>query len=701
MNASRHSSRSRQQGMVTVLAVLFLITAVIFALSQTFNITGSNSIDNSRQMDSTNALFLAESGLERARGSMDSSWASGTQNNSSCSGISAGGLCGTGIGSGSFSLGTGRSFCYNSASSIPATCTGGACTGCDVRVTGTAGSASRTLNLRINLTSDNGVTGFGGCPSCVPATNPVAKPITMTLRNTFGVPATVMFNLAWRRLGGTAGQTVAGGNASAFECTLEEPDCNNQWHVESSSGNPSVGSMGVSVFDIAAGLTATVEQTLDKNRNYAQVGAWFPGPPGAPAAPAIMGSYWKDSGGSGRTVNNSNATPSSGETNSGVATATVPSNCLSATNSTNTSQTCTSWCNGADTLVFGVSARSDETTVANQITNVIFNTNDSTSQNFPLTRIAHFPNADGTTRNATGDIYSEIWKAYNPNYLSTNPANSAGATSYQTAVKGTIGATITLSSNILDGSSTMVVASLADSNSRICLGDIIAGSNRFQANTTISSPSGCNGATTYTLSLPVTGNINTNVNPIASSATFIVQGQTGANLANGSTNTAGVNIASGPDSGNNYTLTARAFQPTTTIITHGSSGATITVPSDSPVPTLIPTTPTIVAVYFGSDTGQFPAGTTVLATTTTPFKTFTVSPAPTVPLVNAVVCGGICALFNAPSLTTSFTQFTVTRSASTTQWAGGFTCLSGVDDTRVRPVTSSSTTASTWSEMVQ
>ncbi len=666
--------------MVTVWAVIFLITAVIFVLSQTLNIIGSNSIDNSRQLESTQAFFLAESGLERARGIMASSAASGALTDRVCTGITTDGLCGTG----SFSLDTGRSFCYHLAESRQNTCTGtgtGLCTTCTVRITGTAGSASRTLNLKINLTSDNGVTGFG-------------TKVTMTLKNTLGVPATAIFNLAWRRNGGTAGQTVTDGSASASICP--GGICGLQWNVESSGGGEtSAGSMGVSVGNIATGSTTTVTQTISANRNYAEVGAWFPGFAGPPIiTPTFIGSYWRDnSQGSGlETVNNAASNPSYGETNSGVAT---PSGtCTTPTNSTNTRQSCTSWCNGADTLVFGVSARS--ATVANEITDVRFNTDGSPSQNFALARVAHFPNTDGTTPNATGDIYSEIWKAYNPNYLSANPANSAGATSYPTAVKGTIGATITLSSNISNTSSTMVVASLADLNSRICSGDIITGSDNFVPGTTISSPSGCNGATTYTLSAPVKGIIKANiVNPIASSATFIVQGQTGANLANGSTNTTGVNIASGPVSGS-YTLTARAFQPTTTIITQGSHVAIITVPSGGTAPTA----GTIVAVYSGT-TGQFLANTTVSASPSPTATTFTVSAAPTVPLVNAVVCGGICALFNAPSLTTSTTQFTVTRTVGTTQWAGGFTCLSGVDNAKVVLVTGSSTSASTWNEVVQ
>ncbi len=681
MSTFRNKSRFRQQGMVTVWAVIFLITAVIFVLSQTLNITGSNSIDNSRQLESTQAFFLAESGLERARGIMASSATSGALTDSVCTGITTDGLCGTG----SFSLDTGRSFCYHLAESRQNTCTGtgtGLCTTCTVRITGTAGSASRTLNLKINLTSDNGVTGFG-------------TKVTMTLKNTLGVPATVLFHLAWRRNGGTDGQTITGNNASASRCLLS--NCGLQWNVESSSGDRSVGSMGVSVNNIAAGSTYTVTQTIENARNYAQVGIWFPGL-STSAAPTLLGSYWDDASGGG-TVNHSGNTPSAGQTNSGVATSS--GTCTTPTNSTNTQQACTRWCYGADTLVFGVSARSR--TVADEITGVRFNTAGSPLQNIALTRIAHFPNTDGTIANATGDIYSEIWKTYNPAYMSTS--TGAGATSYPTAVKATAGANINLDAQIKEKSTTMAVASLADSNTKICSGDTITGSLDFQSGTTIKEPAGCTSVTptttpvTFTLSKEVIGSISKNTNGIiASSTTLLVQGQTGSNFIAGTTITlpsgspVPSTIASGPVSGN-YTLSTPVNVGTTTIITQGSSGTTITLPSGSPVPSTIGT---IVTVYSG--TGQLAAGTTVQSVGT---GSFTVSSEPTTPITGAAICGGICAFFNDPSSTSSATEFQITRTADTNQWAGGFTCLSGVDNAKVVLVTGSSTSASTWNEVVQ
>jgi hypothetical protein len=70
-------------------------------------------------------------------------------------------------------------------------------------------------------------------------------------------------------------------------------------------------------------------------------------------------------------------------------------------------------------------------------------------------------------------------------------------------------------------------------------------------------------------------------------------------------------------------------------------------------------------------------------------------------LNGATICGGACAFFDNPSSTSSTTQFIVTRTGGTDQWAGGFTCLSGVDRSKITPVTSSVTSASTWREVVQ
>ena len=99
-------------------------------------------------------------------------------------------------------------------------------------------------------------------------------------------------------------------------------------------------------------------------------------------------------------------------------------------------------------------------------------------------------------------------------------------------------------------------------------------------------------------------------------------------------------------------------------------------------------------------TGVLPANTTV-SSINTANKTFVISAAPTTALLGARLCGGACAYFNEPSSSSSSTAFSVTKSSGTTQWAGGFTCLSGVDKPNIIPVTSTTLQSRNWSETVQ
>ncbi len=656
--------------MVTVIAVIFLITAVIFALSQTLSMSGSNSIDNQQQLDSVAAMFLAESGLERAMGIVRSATSAGTMTDSVCSGINDGAT---------YTLGRGN-FKYVSAVPSPASCTGASCEACSVQVAGTVGSASRTLNLKINLTTVNGTSGVG--------TN-----VTMALKNTYDVPATAVFNLAWRRQTGGGG-----GNASAQMCGLAS--CGLQWNVESSSGSNSTGSLGVSV-GIPALSTFTVTQTIDApGRSYAEVGALFPG---VSAAPTIIGSYWNDGGGGpgNQTVNNSSSTPSAGKTNSGVATSS--GSCLnpSADHTTNATQTCTRWCYGGDTLVFGVSARSS--TYADQITSVTFNTDGIPAQNVSLSRVAHYPNTSGRPA-SIGDIYSEIWYAYNPDYLSTSDASSGGS------VTGSIGATF--AATMTNGSSSMSVTSLSgvihggNIDTVTCLGggscpSFLTGatpvtivSDNGGGNYTLSAPSNCSGGN-CTRNLQTSSNILevTEVS-VPAAVNYLTVGDT---IAGAGVTTATITSVPGGGSSNNvtggYGIGGTAQRVSSTTIT--ANGTTIRMTG-----TTIPVADTMI-IAVRSGTGTFAAQTTVRSSPAPSANSFTVSAVPNVRLSGATICGGTCAFFNNPSSTSSTTELTVTRTGGTDQWAGGFTCLSGVDKSKIAPVTSSASSASTWREVVQ
>src|SRR2546427_10373535 len=85
-SAARSKHPTRQRGMVTMVIMLFLIATVVFALSQMLDVSSGNVIDGQRQGDSTSAFFLAESGLEKARASVNAALA-GNFSNATCTGI--------------------------------------------------------------------------------------------------------------------------------------------------------------------------------------------------------------------------------------------------------------------------------------------------------------------------------------------------------------------------------------------------------------------------------------------------------------------------------------------------------------------------------------------------------------------------------------------------------------------------------------
>ncbi len=481
----------RQGGFVTILAVLFVILFVFFILTKTLSLLGNKSIDSVQYLNGMKALFIAESGAERAVGLISNMVsADDSQLDAACA----------------------ASKLDNSNSATPIAFAGGTITyassisppapvgTCDVRVTGTLNSAQRTVQTRVDVSSEIGTAGYG-------------HSISMQLANNTNVPGVAVFNLAWRRSGST-GQSPPGGQSVGSACTL--PSCGLQWSIDSSSGLPSVGSLGTAV-GIAAHTSVPVTQTLSLDRNYAEVGMVMPGLVGQPL---VIGSYADKK----NTGNTQNQTVTSGSTGSGEILG---------------------WCNAADTLVFGVSGRgNDDVTAA--FASVVFNTSGSPAQPIPLTWIAHFPNTDGSTPNVFGDVFSEIWYTYNP-YV-----KFAGATS--------------------------------------------------------------------------SGNTVTVLSPI--------------------------------------TLKAG----------------------------------TLLKVYSG--TGQFAGNTKVLNAVTSQTQ-FQVTAAPTTPLSNATVCGGICALFDNPSSAGSSTSFSLTRAtAAAQQWAGGFTCLSGVDPTKVHRIARSSARIGQWNEVI-
>jgi hypothetical protein len=370
---------NRQGGFVSIAAVVFVILCVFFILTQTLGMLGNKSIDSVQYLHGMKALYNAESGLERALGSISNAIAADdSQLDTACAAARL-----DNSGSTNPIAFAGGSFQYDS--NITPTPPVGIC---GIRVIGKFGQAQRTLQSLVNMSSEIGTAGFG-------------HSIMMRLQNNANVPGVAVFNLAWRRHGST-GYSTSGGQVDASACTL--PSCGLQWNIESSSGIPSVGTLGTAV-GIGATSGVDVVQTLTQDSNYSEVGMVMPG---LVAQPVIKGHFADDK----RTANTANQSITTGDTPSGEANG---------------------WCNAADTLVFGVSGRGNDD-VTGAFSSVVFNSAGSPAQPIPLTWIAHFPNTDGTTPGVFGDVFSEIWYTYNPYVLLTGATSSGTTITVPTAV---------------------------------------------------------------------------------------------------------------------------------------------------------------------------------------------------------------------------------------------------------------------------
>lgn len=651
-------TRRRQRGIVTIVAAMLLAAGVIFILVQALQSAGTRSVDTSRQLDSTAALMLAESGLQRAQYAITSNEVTMTAD-----------VCTAFSNTGPFALGRGQ-FSYGVANVSPAGCTytGTPCDSCTISATGTVGGTSRTLNLVMNMGVQNGVAGRG-------------TTVNMVLKNTYDVPALGVFNLAVQR-------QSPGGNASASVCAT----CTNEWNVESSNGNTSVGGMGVQVGIAANTNSKLVTQTISAARDYAEVGALFPSTSSA-APPTAIGSYWNDTNGAtgSGTVNNSGASPNNGTVNSGVAT-TSPATCASSPNShagAGSQQTCTSWCTGGDTLVFGVSGRSQGT--SDLVNSVTFNTPPAPgvpAQNIAMTKVVHFPSATSVLSNASGTLFAEVWWAYNPAYTQ-NPANVAST--YASVVYGSVGATLTVSPTMHNNDTSMSVSAVTG---QVCVGDPVSASKLSATIASVPGGGTCSTSPgTYTVSAQASGNV-TSASTTSTRLYVTSNPVSHGTLSNGPATpaTSGSSVTVAGASGGNYTLATATNLPPQYFVQ--GTGNTVYVPAG----TNLPAVGTMLAVYSGTGTGALAANTTVQSVGT---NSYTLSTAPATPLLGASVCGGTCAMFSDPGNTGSTTQFTVDRSAGTSQWSGGFLCLSGVDASRIVPVTSGDAFAKSWQESIQ
>ncbi len=513
----RHPCPRSQRGAASVAMAFLILLILATALATALSMSWSAVRDAAMSEEQIAALYLAESGLERAQGILAPAVLNDTNTDQTCTNIGP-------VGATPFSFPAGSttsSFRYTALTPSPSSCGSSgnpACTSCTIQVVGTARGASRTLNLKVGTTAaSGGAAGCGGggeAGSCPFLGNGVINPDwnphivqTIEVKTT---PAILLSNMAFLRHPG------GGGNVNATGCVAiagpVSATCRTQWNDQSSSGTPAVGSRGAGAKILAAG-SYTLTQNLDAHSLFAAVSVLFS--PASGGTLDITGSYWNDEYSPGTTDNNS--TPPSGQTNNGAACHPLASDsaaCPAPPTSPPTlipnsgsSQTSRSWCYGADTLVFGFSGRSSKDNNG-ALTSFRFGTAPESAQ------VLHGTVAYPTLPGFSSQLYSALRYIYNPDYLSNSNASSGevrgaiGAT-----VMGSIGADVSKAS-ITSGTDVLTVSTMASPPGYIQVGDKISvtGCNAsfgLVGKTIKSQTSGTPGGTgTYTLHSNASGSGN-------------------------------------------------------------------------------------------------------------------------------------------------------------------------------------------------
>ncbi len=351
-------SRSRQRGVFAIVTVLMLLIVVASALRFLLMAAESNSSATLAHQHSTKALLAADSGIESMLAKMRKAGPM------SCAGNS--------FPSGSLD---GASYTMLSATSVTDIPVSSGCNGmrvargCRGQVQGTVGSSTRTVSIDIAYCSPThaGVAGFGGF------TSNIAQTI-----NPYQANSVIVSNLAFRR------KSDAGGpNTSATTCVQTgtySGTCTQGWSIQSSSGIPSVGGRGVIATTTTVG-DYTVIQNLGADRNYVATGAIFEG-----NGVSYLGAYADDQSAQNKgTAGTSNTV--AGQVRDGRMLGT------SATGSAG-------WCKGADTLVFGFSAKAESPN--DTLTSVSFG-----AARVPMVLLERF-------HSLSYDMYSEVWYLHRP-----------------------------------------------------------------------------------------------------------------------------------------------------------------------------------------------------------------------------------------------------------------------------------------------
>lgn len=754
--AIARSMRARQRGAVSVALaalLLFLLGAAVVASLQ----LGGSAVQDSRTSDEqAAALFLAESGLERAQGVIAANMDDFDNAAAYCTGLAD---------STDYALGRGTVRVL-SAQASPQPCTAGVPTGscCTLLVAGQVQAQQRLLQGRITTEFKQGVEGYGSTTS--PA----------LVMETQQDGAAAFTNLAYRAkdpVDQLANAHVGGCSNTGGICRIgddyADPD---GWDL------PRTGTNNVSSSAVYAAVPVKGDYTIDvrfannarrpASRNYVQTGILLYPPPGSSVS--FLGHF--------ASANDSSSTSSASGT---VGTWTCG----------RASSTTSQWARagGSDTLVYGFASWPSQT----------------------VTRLAGVklgPQSFSRVVNLVGtrgdNLYSQIWYAYNPAYLpvtaqpvatdATKYYNPAGTTApglatarsgeaftgiagaaftgrataselvlesalgtserldagdqlYQgSTLLGTVGALIDgtagqtgaryayTGSTAATGSalltrSRVLQVSAEPANGALSDGDTVQTTAGAVTLGTLQAVAGASGALRFRLSTPqrvalASGNLRS-LNIVVLEATTVMgpwtRDLTGTALAvhdpaTGAGRLLGADIQ-GSISGQQLTvstagatlhpgdaLSGSGVKPMTRVTRVVDAAAGLyevcSGPSGSPCQQQeVGSTTTPVALV--ARPAIKPNHSTASLNSSLTTGSFSVSRPPSVPLAGARLCGGLCALMHDATTGNRASGFALSGITAGDDWSSGFSCLSGVDPFRLRVLGSLVVKRVAWAEVIR
>lgn len=760
---SKIATRFRQLGAASVaiaMLMMFILVAAVIAIQ---NMSGSSVIDSTKSEEQVAALFLAESGVERAQAVVTKAASAGTMTNTTCEGLN-----------GSFSLGRGN-FVYSSATSLPPACGGAnpaACSSCAVTVTGNIVVssnivASRVIRTAITTTPTEGAEGCGDNFT-----------LAMPVAGTGAVNAAAFTHLAYRPKRATSGCSVTDPNANnalvgscintGGTCDVGTAIANDSGWDISPTGTNAVASMGVYAGALNAGdytiqtfLVAQSDGSAAK-RNYVQTGLLFY--PDASGSATFKGSFYDNTTYSANGDTGSFPTKWTCQLNNAATTADMRRAA------------------SANALIYGFSSWPLDTPLKFV---------DAVWLGLPTLASQPMRQLTALTGQQGDNIYSQIWMSHNASYDSSTGTTPV-ATNNVVTFTGTLGAnfkgkTVTNATNPNCPSGTCLeLTDAVGTNEILNTGDIIT--NNLQSSTfgTLGAYQGGSAAGTSGSVYAYSGSV---ISPAAQlkaqsvvlhivTAIAFVPGQEirnsaetisygtptpGSYIANSSTTLTDGVPAYLPSATNNLIATGNIITatgstvepvPGTAIAVWSGSGKfsgtvftgsitsagilTLEAPltaGDKLCPgdalfgtgyrdsaagldygvlpkTTITTTPTggctsagpFTVAVGGTATQQTVTNAIMVARaavkTVTNATSYTVSRPPKARLSGANLCGGVCAmLFDTTGMLQ--TNFYLNNKDSDDDWASGFACFSGVDPFKVKTLGKKVAKRGSWAEIVQ